>query len=210
MKNQLIKDILIGTLLGDAHIRRAGLTKAYVTFEQSLSKKDYLNFIHSHIKSGGIALNDPKIYERIDTRYNKINQSLYLRTKALEELSHIADMFLNEDNKKVVPSNIVKHLNYRSLAYWIMDDGQQVKRGGVTLCTDSYSSDEVNLLKFALESKFNIFTTIHKKKGKEDSIYDRIYIGKSSLDNLKPYLKEHMHESLLYKINAEVEKTSNL
>ena len=32
-----------------------------------------------------------------------------------------------------------------SLAFWIMDDGQQVKRGGVTLCTDSFDLEEVNI-----------------------------------------------------------------
>jgi len=36
---------------------------------------------------------------------------------------------------------------------------------------------------------------IHNKKGKNDSIYERIYIKKESLDNIKPLLKEHMHES---------------
>jgi hypothetical protein len=45
-----------------------------------------------------------------------------------------------------------------------MDDGQEVKRGGVTLCTDSYTSDEVILLKNALENKFKISTTIHNKR----------------------------------------------
>jgi hypothetical protein len=42
--------------------------------------------------------------------------------------------------KKIIPQNIADHLTARSLAFWIMDDGQQVKRGGVTLCTDSYST----------------------------------------------------------------------
>lgn len=41
-----------------------------------------------------------------------------------------------------------------------MDDGQEVKNGGVTLCTDSFTFEEVDLLKAALESKFNILTTI--------------------------------------------------
>jgi len=80
-----------------------------------------------------------------------------------------------------------------------MDDGQEVKNGGVTLCTDSFTFEEVDLLKAALESKFNILTSIHNKKGKEN-YYKRIYIGKSSLNQLKPLLEEHMHETMLYKI----------
>lgn len=60
-------------------------------------------------------------------------------------------------------------------------------------------------MKKALETKFNLITSIHKKKGKEDTIYERIYINKNSLEEIKPStpwgLKEHMHDSMLYKIN---------
>jgi hypothetical protein len=30
-----MKDMLVGVILGDAHIRKTGLDKAYITFEQS-------------------------------------------------------------------------------------------------------------------------------------------------------------------------------
>ncbi len=148
-----------------------------------------------------LTLNEPKIYKREDTRYNSINESLYFRTKSLKEFKPLADIFLDSKGKKIIPFNIVDHLSYRSLAFWIMDDGQHVKRGGVTLCTDSYTSSEVSILKIALENKFNISTSIHIKKGKEKTLYERIYIGKSSLNEIKPLIKEHMHESMLYKIN---------
>jgi LAGLIDADG DNA endonuclease family len=45
-----------------------------------------------------------------------------------------------------------------------MDDGQQVKKGGVTLCTDSYNSEDVYILREAIKANFNVETTIHKKK----------------------------------------------
>ena len=56
-------------------------------------------------------------------------------------------MFLNKEDKKIVPENIAELLTPRSIAFWIMDDGQQVKKGGVTLCTDSFKSDEIDKLK---------------------------------------------------------------
>jgi hypothetical protein len=77
----------------------------------------------------------------------------------------------------------------------------QVKRGGVTLCTDSFSSEEVNLLREALKNHFNLNTSIHKKRGVNNSIYERIYINKVSLNEVKPLLKNYMHYSMLYKIN---------
>ena len=103
--------------------------------------------------------------------------------------------------KKIIPLNIAEHLTARSLAFWIMDDGQQVKIGGVTLCTDSFNTEEVSLLREALTNKFNLVTSIHHKTGKNGSIYERIYINKSSLDKIKPLLKEHFHDTMLYKIS---------
>lgn len=68
------------------------------------------------------------------------------------------------------------------------------------MCTDSYKSEEISILIQALETKFNLIN--HKKVNKSnDSIYERIYISKTSLDEIKPLLKEHMHESMFYKIN---------
>ncbi len=197
--------MLIGAILGDAHIGRTGSNRAFLTFEQSNKKADYLNHLYKLVSEENLTQDLPKLYTREDTRYNKTNESLYFRTKSLEELKPLSDMFLDSEGKKVIPTNIADHLTPRSLAFWIMDDGQQVKNGGVTLCTDSYSEGEVDLLRKALEKAFNISTTIHDKKGKNDALYQRIYIGKSSLEELKPSLKEHMHDSMLYKINEEVE-----
>jgi len=118
-------------------------------------------------------------------------------------------LFLDPENKKIIPTNIAEMLIPRSLAFWIMDDGQQVKRGGVTLCTDSFKSEEVGILRNALNSKFNLITSIHNKKGNNDSNYERIYINKSSLEDIKPLLKEHMHESMLYKINENQIETTD-
>ena len=200
--NKIITDLLIGVLLGDAHIGRTGENKAFISFEQSKKKLDYLNFLYKLCQDGGLDLTEMKTYSRTDLRYpDNITESLYFRTKSLEKLKFLADMFLNKDNKKVVPLNIADYLNPRSLVFWIMDDGQQVKNGGVTLCTDSFNSLEINILRDALSTNFNIVSTIHKKKSSSQSYFDRIYIQKKSLIQIKLLLKEHFHESMLYKIN---------
>ena len=90
-----------------------------------------------------------------------------------------------------------------------MDDGQQVINGGVTLCTDSFKPEEIMILREALETNFNVITSIHIKKGKNNSVYQRIYINKISLKKLKPFLKHHIHYSMLYKINESTNKLKN-
>jgi hypothetical protein len=103
---------------------------------------------------------------------------LYFRTHSLEVLKPFADLFLNNEGNKIIPINISDYISHRSLAYWIMDDGQQVNRGGVTLCTDSFNSSEISILREDLLDKFNISSSIHNKKGRYDSMFERIYINK--------------------------------
>jgi len=204
--NKTLKDMLIGVLLGDAHIGRTGIDKAFISFEQSSKKREYINYLHNLTKESGLPLiqDDLKEYLREDIRYQTKNKSLYFRTESLEVLKPMADLFLNDDGKKVIPNNIADHLTSRSLAFWIMDDGQQVKKGGITLCTDSYNTEEVHILREALKANFNLETAIHNKKGKNEAYYFRIYIKKDSFEEVKPSLVPHMHDSMLYKINEEL------
>jgi hypothetical protein len=125
--NKLLRETLIGVILGDAHIRKTGLNRAFISFEQSSKKADYLNFLHELVKKEGLPLMDETVrtYSREDLRYNTQNSSLYFRTQSIEELRPLADMFLNEAGEKQIPKNIAAH---RSLDFWIMDDGQQVKK----------------------------------------------------------------------------------
>lgn len=199
------KELLVGVLMGDAHIRRVGLDKAYVTFEQSIKKREYINYLFEQAKESGLLIKTENLkeYSRSDSRYNTVNASLYFRTEPSEELKEMADLFLNKSDNKIIPSNIADHLSHKSLAFWIMDDGQRVKNGGITLCTDSYSKPEIEILREALASNFNFKTSIHKKKGKEDTIYERIYINKKSLEEQKDLIVPHLHDSMLYKINEE-------
>ena len=60
---KLLKDMLVGNLLctdslyrGDASIRRTGLNKAYITFEQSGKKSEYLNYLFNLAKEHDLPL----------------------------------------------------------------------------------------------------------------------------------------------------------
>jgi len=43
--NKTLKDMLIGVILGDAHLKSMGLDKAFISFEQSNKKAEYLNHL---------------------------------------------------------------------------------------------------------------------------------------------------------------------
>lgn len=104
--NKPLRDLFIGALLGDAHIGRTGLNKAFISFEQSAKKSDYLNHLFSIVKEQGLPLTSDSItkYTRTDPRYNIKNSSLYFRTESLEEIKPLADLFLDDSGKKKSPS----------------------------------------------------------------------------------------------------------
>jgi hypothetical protein len=116
MKNE-IKELLVGTLLGDAHIGRTSLNKAFISFEQSIKKEIYLRHLYEFMERENYIKNEPQICSRLDKRYNTINTSILFRTKTLEEFKSLADMFLDDKNKKIVPTNIIEYLSPISLAY---------------------------------------------------------------------------------------------
>ena len=200
----LLKELLVGILLGDASIRRVGTTKAVISFAQSGKKEAYFDHVYNTLQGENLLLNPRNLRSFVDPRYpTKTNTALSFSSKSSEELKPLADLFLNEEGKKIVPYNISELLTPRSLAYWIMDDGQQVKRGGVTLCTDNFKHEEILMLQDALKSKFDLKTTIHIKKGILNT-YERIYISKNSVfESLKPSIVKHMEDSMKYKLNIE-------
>jgi hypothetical protein len=89
-----------------------------------------------------------------------------------------------------------------------MDDGQYEKRGGLTLCTDSFTMEEINTLISVLETKFGFICTVHKKVKKivRTEYYYRIYISTKSLPKLRSLVTKFMHPTMLYKISSSEPK----
>jgi ubiquinol-cytochrome c reductase cytochrome b subunit len=204
---QIQKDIIIGTLLGDSKIVANKNKTASIVFEQSSSHKLYLESLFLELKDL-INQSEIKKQKRLDKRYNKINISYWFTTKSTEFFYLYFTLFykkIESTNKyyKIVPDCIYDLLSPCALAYWICDDGSKVKRGGVTLCTDSFSKDEVFKLKSVLETKYNFICTIHEKKNRtgNNKIYYRIYISAKSLALLKSLVKEYMYPSMIYKLD---------
>ena len=72
-------------------------------------------------------------------------------------------LFYNSNKKKVIPNNIEELLTPLALAIWIMDYGT-FKSPGLRIATNCFTKQEVELLVKALENKFNIKSSLQKKK----------------------------------------------
>lgn len=112
-----IRSMLIGTLLGDAHI---GRTKNYsfITFEQSLAKESYLRHLYELVKAQGFDMKEPVQYNRVDPRYpDNPTSSLYFRTISDPIFNILSDLFLDRSGQKIVPANIADYLDIGVLSY---------------------------------------------------------------------------------------------
>ena len=115
--NNKIVALLIGCILGDAHIGRSKDNKTFITFEQSIKHKDYIMDLYQTLKDVNIDLQDIKYYSRNDSRYNSTNSSIYFKTFSSDIFNFFVDIFLSKNNKKVLPLDIEKYLDPITLAY---------------------------------------------------------------------------------------------
>ena len=202
---QLHKDVIVGCGLGDAGFSITSENKAVMRFGQGLPNKSYLYYLFDIMKQYA---SQPQVKEQTvyDPRYDKTNLSYGFTTKASSIFYPFAQLFLDKTEKtkktiKIVPSCLYELLSPGALAFWLQDDGQHVKRGGITLCTDNYSYDEVLILKLILEDKYKLQCTIHNKNIAKG--YYRIYISAKSLPILQSLVVEYFHGSMLYKLNLK-------
>lgn len=90
------------------------------------------------------------------------------------------------------------HALLRAKPTLLPDCAAAQKCGGVKLHTNAFKTEELNLLVEALNKNFSLKATIHKT-----SIQNQytLYISKNQLPLLIKLVKEHMHPSMLYKLN---------
>lgn len=197
---QELQDVIVGTMLGDAKMTWWNSGNAVYAYEQGALHKAMVFFVFG-LFGAYVKQNMPIEYTRVDSRSGKITTSFYFSTVASSLFFPYAQMFYVKVEGtmrviKVLPANIYDLLIPRALAFWIMDDGQYVARGGLTLCTDNFTLSEVNVLKEVLERKFDLTCTLHNKKGNK-----RIYISGRSLPKLRKLVAPHMHTMFLYKLD---------
>jgi len=133
---------------------------------------------------------------RIRTRTVNLLYSLTLQTRSLYCFSKLYQLFI-ENGVKTIPKDIFNLLEPVALAHWIQGDGKYVASGGLRLCTDSYTIQDVVRLMNVLMVRCELICTVHKS---QPGRY-QIFISKKSMDKLRSIVKPHMVPSMLYKIH---------
>lgn len=88
------------------------------------------------------------------------------------------------------------------LAHLIMDDG--FKKGkGIGLCTESFTTLEVELLRDILISKFGLTVTLQVRHSSGGSEGYRLYISGKSREKLLSLVRPYFIPSMLYKLDEK-------
>ena len=173
--DDFLKQVLIGNILGDIHMRRfSNTSNTRLIFRQGSKNSDYLLHLYELFKK--YTLKGPSITTIVNKETEKSRNNLSFATLALPCFNDFYNLFYFEGQKRV-PNNISKYLTEVSLAYWIMDD-RGFTGNGLKLYTNAFKIEDINLLKKTLKINFGLIATINKT-----SINNQytLYISKNQL-----------------------------
>jgi hypothetical protein len=183
------RDVIIGVLLGDAHLETQNGGRTYrLKFEYSQKHGMYADHLYGIFREW--VLTPPQM--KTDNSRNNV----WFQTVSHGAFRFYAGQFYDE-NRKCVPKLIHRYLTNRAIGYWYMDDGSMKSREskGVIFNTHGFVRKDVDRLITCLRKKFNLDANIRKQK---DGL--QIYISGRSYDRFLEIVEPYIHESMRYKI----------
>jgi hypothetical protein len=185
----LQREILVGVILGDAHLETQNNGRTYrVKFEYSVKHREYVKHLYEIFKEW--VLTGPQ--EKIDATHN----NLWFQTVSHAAFRFYAHQFY-DGKRKCVPKNIHRFLTKRNLAYWFMDDGSIKSREskGIIFNSQGFEKNEVMRLAEILNAKFDL-----KAKEKKQDDGWQIYISGTSYEKFREIIDPYILDSMRYKI----------
>jgi len=191
-----VKEILVGLLLGDAHISKRSQTgNARLIYAQTAEKhKEYFDYVFSFFKPFCVKDYIPQFKIVRDNRTKKNYTAMSFTTMQLPCFNEYYELFYNDKVKKV-PANIYELLTARGLAFWLMDDASR-QGDGLHINVYAFNTADVDKLMFTLQDKFNLKCSIHYNRDSKP----RIYVFKESMDILRNLVEPYFIKEMLYKL----------
>lgn len=174
---------LVGTVLGDSSISQSG----QLSFTHSMAQSEYAN-LKMNLFGG-------KLSESMNRGFGENKPMLVGHFPINEQTRKLRELFY--DNGKKTVKNILKFIDEKSLAFWIMDDGSYDY--GLNLHTESFSLEDQHLIKDFFKEKWNLVAKIREKFVKyNDEIRKYYYLAFGVEDSKKiaqivsPYIIDSM------------------
>lgn len=202
------KEVLIGTLLGDASFSLSNGTPKYcLKFEQGKQHEAYVyHLFHIFKPIVGTGPSERTINRRkVQEGTEKPRFAVWFRTYQFTPLIFYYNLFYEQtfdptnpkfviSKKKIVPKNIGKFLTPRAIAYWFMDDGSYENKTGM-FHTQGFTKSESQLLCDTLLEKYGIEAGVNKDRGKY-----KIRVKTSSAKAFRELIKDYVIPVFQYKL----------
>jgi hypothetical protein len=188
------KQILMGMLLGDAHLeRQKGAVLARLKIEHSLAQSAYVEWKYREWRDW--VRTPPKARVR-SNRLGTVSTNIGFTTLSHVELERFRLLFYR-DRHKVVPADL--ELTPLSMAVWFMDDGSRKSSQcrGLYLNTQGFTSVEVELLQSVIRRDVGVETTVRRQR---DGL--QIYIPAPSASELSAFIVNYILPSMRYKLSG--------
>lgn len=180
--SKMQKEIVIGSLLGDAYLVQT--TRGYAFREHhGIAQKEYVDWKYDKLKE--LTNSPPK---------ETSTKSYYFRTVSHLYFSQLHNLFYS-GTCKIVPLNISNWLTPLSLSIWIMDDGSR-DRNQMRINTQSFTKQENEFLISILKAKLGINATLNQDKDKY-----RLRVSAESMSNVRQLISPHLIPSMRYKLS---------
>ena len=190
--NDTQRQVLVGVLLGDAHLETQNSGRTYrVKFEYSAKHGEYANHLYGIFKEW--------ILTPLQLKQDATHDDVWFQTVSHSAFRFYAHQFYDE-KRKCVPKLIHRYLTDRSVAYWFMDDGSIKSREskGVLFNTHGFVRSDVQRLIDVLRTSFALEA---KERRQKDGI--QIYISGKSYERFREIVDPHIHPSMQYKIPVD-------
>lgn len=183
-------NILLGTVLGDATLRKTHKNASYIV-SHGPQQKAYCEHMAEALSSLGAKMRYSK-RNAPDKRTGKLYESYICALPANPSLNYLYDLFY-PDKTKIIPNDpfFKNHFNEISLAYLYMDDGNKMQNG-YAIATMCFKEEEILEFRKLLFNKFNLETSMFADK--------RIYIKAKSKEHFKELISPYIHKTMMYKL----------
>ena len=186
-----LREIIIGTLLGDGFLEQNGRYKRFVC-AHSAKQEEYIKWKFNLINQ----ITQCRLFYsgRSDPRNGKIYSSYSLRSISSPLWDEFYTLFY-ESKYRIIPKNLPDIISAQMLAIWIMDDGyRRSDCNALRLNTQGYSYNDHQVIKKSLK-KLGIESTIHRQ-----TKYFVTYIPSASMDLLRSTVTPYVIPSMTYKL----------
>lgn len=134
---------------------------------------------------------EPRLESQFDKRTNKIYYSLRIYTKVNPIFTKFYSLFY-KDGIKHINIELLNMLDPMGLAVWFMDDGYK-HSNSISIATNCFLTEELEMLINFFESKFNLHFTIIPSS-------NIIHLKATDLKLFYDLVKPYIHSDCLYKL----------